>query len=261
MFNVDQIVVLYQHFLHGLGILPSDFLRKLLEYYKIELIHLNLNSIFHIVIFSYLFETLLGILALFPLFHYLFFLCPRPNKEKPVVVGGVGVQLRATCLYLDCPFKTSWKTWHMKWFYIDNHTPNSLSSLVSILPIILSGWVIQHLNLLMLWLLPQKELLRWMIWDFRVSMWQLIGFDVKSPLWSKKSKLHLGIRWTNWPFSVIYGRYLKSRCEGLLETNLLEHWWVSRRMFRVILPSHSSLPIGTYNLLIIECFFLNYPTL
>jgi hypothetical protein len=53
----------------------------------------------------------------------MFCLCPSPNKEHFVVVGGVAVQLRANHQYLDFSLDTSHKNWHRYWFYVGNHAP------------------------------------------------------------------------------------------------------------------------------------------
>jgi hypothetical protein len=38
------------------------------------------------------------------------------------VVTGVGVQLKISRQYIDCPLKTSLKNEHKKWFYMGNRT-------------------------------------------------------------------------------------------------------------------------------------------
>jgi hypothetical protein len=59
--NTDEIVVFSSCFQCGFGLLTCDFLRRLLQYYQILLVHLNPNSILQITIFVHLYEAFLGI--------------------------------------------------------------------------------------------------------------------------------------------------------------------------------------------------------
>lgn len=87
-----QIVVFHQFFLHGINLFASWFLRELLSYFQIELIHQNLNSISHIAILSHLYESYIGI----PLFQY--FSCFASNQNRVAYYcGEVGVQLCVGC--------------------------------------------------------------------------------------------------------------------------------------------------------------------
>jgi hypothetical protein len=63
--NINEIVVLSFCFQHGFGLTTYEFLCGLLHYYKIELVHLNPNSILQIVIFVQLCETYLAIIQFF----------------------------------------------------------------------------------------------------------------------------------------------------------------------------------------------------
>ena len=58
--NPDGIPM-FAHFIeHGLALPASDFFRGMLDYYKIEHVHLNPNSILHITIFVHFCEAFLG---------------------------------------------------------------------------------------------------------------------------------------------------------------------------------------------------------
>lgn len=46
-----ELVVFEDFYRWGFGLLAHPFLRKLLPYYKISLVHLNPNSILHLAIF------------------------------------------------------------------------------------------------------------------------------------------------------------------------------------------------------------------
>jgi hypothetical protein len=72
--NTNEIVVFASFFQHKFGFLVCDFLRGLLDHYKIELVHLNPNSILHITIFVHLCEAYLWIPPILPLFKNYFFL-------------------------------------------------------------------------------------------------------------------------------------------------------------------------------------------
>jgi hypothetical protein len=59
--NTNEIVVFSSFFQCRFSLLTCDFFRGLLDHYKIELVHLNPNSILHITAFIHLYESFLGI--------------------------------------------------------------------------------------------------------------------------------------------------------------------------------------------------------
>jgi hypothetical protein len=65
-------------FQHGFGLPAYDSLCELLDHYKIELVHLNPNSILQIVVFVHLCGAFLGIPPNFPLFKN-----SKTRLEKP----------------------------------------------------------------------------------------------------------------------------------------------------------------------------------
>uniref|UniRef100_J3M5L1 Transposase (putative) gypsy type domain-containing protein n=1 Tax=Oryza brachyantha TaxID=4533 RepID=J3M5L1_ORYBR len=85
----DEIVVFSSFFERGFSLPISSFC-GLLDFYKLELHHLNPNSILHISIFVYIRETFLGIPPHFNLFCHLFRVKPQPNRTKPSAVGMLG---------------------------------------------------------------------------------------------------------------------------------------------------------------------------
>nr|ABA98418.1 retrotransposon protein, putative, unclassified [Oryza sativa Japonica Group] len=114
-------VVVFSHFFYGGFSLPtSRFFRGILNFYGISLHHLNPNSIVHIANFIHAYEAFLGIRPHFALFRRIFFLKPRLNKSKPCPS-----KLRETLSqkYFSMPFKTSNKSWHANWFYVQNPEP------------------------------------------------------------------------------------------------------------------------------------------
>ena len=122
--NTSEIVVFEPFFYRGFSVPTSRFFRGLLHFYKIELVHLNPNSILHISTFIYLCEVYLGIEPHFALFRHLFQVMTR-QKTEPVVVGGASIQLRHSRVakYINLPLRDSLKGWHSRWFYISNPNP------------------------------------------------------------------------------------------------------------------------------------------
>jgi hypothetical protein len=131
--NTTEIVVLTSFFQCGFGLPAYEFLHGLLHHYKIELVHLNPNSILQTVVFVHLCETYLTIHPNFSLFKYYFFLKYQPSAAKRQIIGGVSIQSHQHRNFLNLPLKSSLKGWHKQWFYCENHKP-SLPPFVSHLP-------------------------------------------------------------------------------------------------------------------------------
>ena len=74
----------------GFATPAHDFLRGLLFFYGLELIHLNPNSILLVSIYIHLCEAFLGIDPHFHLWRHLFHVVP----DQSTVVGGATFQLR-----------------------------------------------------------------------------------------------------------------------------------------------------------------------
>lgn len=69
-----ELVVFEDFYRRGFELPAHPFVRKLLMYYGIALVHLNPNNILHLSIFINLCEAYLGIEPHFNLFHYFFHL-------------------------------------------------------------------------------------------------------------------------------------------------------------------------------------------
>ena len=70
--NLDEIPM-FAHFVErGLTLPSSNFFRGMLDYYKIEHVHLNSNGIFHTYVFVHFCEAFLGIPPHWDLFRKLF---------------------------------------------------------------------------------------------------------------------------------------------------------------------------------------------
>lgn len=90
-----QEMVIFARFVEcGLALPTSDFFRGLLDYYSLQLVHLNPNSILHISIFVHLCEAFLGVDPHFNLFHKIFHLKPQPSEDDMQVIGGADFQIR-----------------------------------------------------------------------------------------------------------------------------------------------------------------------
>src|SRR6266540_2959323 len=122
--NTGEIVVFEPFFYRRFSVPTNRFFRGLLHFYKIELVHINPNSILHISTFIYLYEAYLGIEPHFALFRHLFQVTTR-QKTGPVVVGGASIQLRHSraTKYVNLPLRDSLKGWHCRWFYVSNPDP------------------------------------------------------------------------------------------------------------------------------------------
>jgi hypothetical protein len=80
--NTNEIVVFASFFQRGFGLPVYDFLRRLLDHYKIELVHPKSNSILQITVFVHLCEAFLRIPPSFPLFKNYFFLKYQPSTAN-----------------------------------------------------------------------------------------------------------------------------------------------------------------------------------
>jgi hypothetical protein len=121
--------IVYVHFLiRGLALPISPFFHGLLDFYHLNLTHLNPNSILQISIFVHLCEAYLGILPHFGLWKYLYHCRPRMAGGQHQLVGGASLEMRRgrKTEYLDIPLKDNIKGWRLEWFIVENHG-NSLS--------------------------------------------------------------------------------------------------------------------------------------
>jgi hypothetical protein len=117
--GTDKTVFFIAHIERGFGIPAGDFLRGLLQFYRIELMHLAPNSITIIATFIYLCEAFLGITPHFHLKRHFFEL---KKTDKGVVVGSVRFMLRRNMKpeYIDLALPDNTTGWKQGWFYLDN---------------------------------------------------------------------------------------------------------------------------------------------
>jgi hypothetical protein len=116
--------VIYVPFLiRGLALPISPFLCGLLDFYHLNLTHLNPNSILQVSVFVHLCEAFLGILPHFGLWKYLYHCRPGMAGGQHQLVGGTSLEMRRgrKTDYLDIPLKDSIKGWRLEWFIMENH--------------------------------------------------------------------------------------------------------------------------------------------
>jgi hypothetical protein len=92
--NRDEIPMFTRFVERGLALPASSFFKGLLEYYGVEYLNLNPNSIFHTSVFVHFCEAFLGIKLHWVLFRKFFRVKPQPSTNGPRVVRGAGIQMR-----------------------------------------------------------------------------------------------------------------------------------------------------------------------
>jgi hypothetical protein len=129
--DTHESVVYIPFLICGLALPISPFFRGLLDFYHLNLTHLNPNSILQISVFVHLCEAYLGILPHFGLWKYLYHCRPGMAGGQHQLMGGVSLEMccgRKT-EYLDIPLKDSIKGWRLEWFIVENNgkslTPRS----------------------------------------------------------------------------------------------------------------------------------------
>jgi hypothetical protein len=139
--GTDETVVFIVHIERGFGVAAGDFLRGLLQFYRIELVHLAPNSITIITTFIHLCEAFLGIAPHFHLWHHFFEL---KKMGKGMVVGSVSFMLRRNMKleYIDLALPDNTAGWKQGWFYLDNPAP-ALKTRMGRIPVVGPKWTNQ----------------------------------------------------------------------------------------------------------------------
>jgi hypothetical protein len=109
--DTHESVIYVPFLLRGLALPISPFFRGLLDFYHLNLTHLNPNSILQISIFVHLCEAFLGVLPHFGLWKYLYHCRPGMAGGQHQLVGGASLEMRRgrKTDYLDIPLKDSTK--------------------------------------------------------------------------------------------------------------------------------------------------------
>jgi hypothetical protein len=121
--DTHEFVVYVPFLISGLAHPISPFFRGLLDFYNLNLNHLNPNSILQISIFVHFCEAYLGILPHFGLWKYLYHYRPGMAGGQHQLVGGTSLEMRRgrKTKYLDIPLKDNIKGWRLEWFIVENH--------------------------------------------------------------------------------------------------------------------------------------------
>jgi hypothetical protein len=121
--GTHETVVFVSFLIRGLALLVSPFFYGLLDFYDLNLTHLNPSSILQVAIFVHLCEAFLGILPHFGLWRYFYHCRPGMARGQHQLVGGASLEFcqGRKVEYLDIPLKYSIKGWHLEWFTMENH--------------------------------------------------------------------------------------------------------------------------------------------
>jgi hypothetical protein len=120
--GTGETVVFLTHIECGFGVPAGNFLRGLLHFYRIKLVHLAPNSITIISTFVHLCEAYLGIT---PHFHLWRHFAELKKTGKGVVIGSVGFMLHRNMKseYIGLTLPDNTTGWKQRWFYLDNPAP------------------------------------------------------------------------------------------------------------------------------------------
>jgi hypothetical protein len=121
--DTHESVVYIPFLICGLALPISPFFRDLLDFYHLNLTHLNPNSVMQVSVFVHLCEAYLGILPHFGLWKYLYHCRPGMAGGQHQLVGGASLEMHhgRKTEYLDIPLKDSIKGWRLEWFIVENH--------------------------------------------------------------------------------------------------------------------------------------------
>jgi hypothetical protein len=139
--GTSETVVFIAHIERGFGVPEGGFLRRQLQFYRIELVHLAPNSITIIATFIHLCEAFLGITLHFLLWRHFFEL---KKTDKGVVIGSISFMLRWNMKqeYIDLALPDNTTGWKQGWFYLENPLP-TLKSRMGHVPVVGPEWTNQ----------------------------------------------------------------------------------------------------------------------
>jgi hypothetical protein len=92
--DTHEAIVYVSFLIRGLTLLVSPFFRGLLDFYDLNLTHLNPNFILQVAIFMHLCEAFLGILPHFGLWWYLYHCRPGMAGGQHQLTGGASLEIR-----------------------------------------------------------------------------------------------------------------------------------------------------------------------
>jgi hypothetical protein len=121
--DVKDQIVFGSFFERGFNLPAGDFFRGLLYYYRLELVHLVLNSITVVSTFIHCCEMYLGIPPHFALWRHFF--CVKSTGKRLGPVGAVMFNLRSglKAEWIDTDLPDNTAGWRSEWFYIADQIP------------------------------------------------------------------------------------------------------------------------------------------
>jgi hypothetical protein len=121
--DTHESVIYIPFLIHGLALPISPFFHGLLDFYHLNLTHLNPNSILQVSVFVHLCEAYLEILPHFGLWKYLYHCWPGMARGQHQLVGDVSLEMHRgrKTEYLNIPLKDNIKGWRLEWFIVENH--------------------------------------------------------------------------------------------------------------------------------------------
>jgi hypothetical protein len=121
--DVKEQVVFTSFFGRGFNLPAGDFFCGLLYYYRLELVHIVLNSITVVLTFIHFCEAYLGIPPHFLLWRYFF--CVKSTGKRAGPVGAVMFNLKSglKAEWIDTDLLDNTAGWRSEWFYIADRIP------------------------------------------------------------------------------------------------------------------------------------------
>jgi hypothetical protein len=121
--DTHESVIYVPFLIRGLALPISPFFRGLLDFYRLNLTHLNPSSILQVSIFCPFMRSLPWCFAsLWPLEAFVPLSAWDGRRAAPTC-GGASLEMcrgRKTD-YLDVPLKDNIKGWRLEWFIVENH--------------------------------------------------------------------------------------------------------------------------------------------
>jgi hypothetical protein len=121
--DIKEQDIFASFFERGFNLPAGDFLRGLLYYYWLELVHLVPNSVTVVSTFIHFCEAYLGIPPHFLLWRYFF--CIKITGKRSGPVGAVMFNLRSglKAEWIDTDLPNNTAGWRSEWFYIADQIP------------------------------------------------------------------------------------------------------------------------------------------
>jgi hypothetical protein len=121
--DTHKAVIFMPFLIRGLALPASPFFHDLLDFYSLNLTHLNPKYVLQIAMFVHLCEAFLRIIPHFRLWKYLYHCRSGMAGGQHQLVGGASLEHHRgrKVEYLDILWKDSIKGWCLEWFTMENH--------------------------------------------------------------------------------------------------------------------------------------------